>query len=567
MAEASRFHLTPGAASAPLIDEHARLWDALMMARVMLAVAVLAAHLDLDIGNVDTSNAPEWARWTSIGIAYLLITLATRFLTPSRYRTQLLDTQWLHICGVDIAYIGLLVALQPGSINYAPLMVLPVLLASVLGSRTLALSTATLAALALIGIALVTSEAAWDLAPGALYPAAFAGIGLLAVAWLTSYLVRRASLEQQAARNSHRQAQLQRLASALVMETLDDGILVVDSNLVVLAANPAARTLLRLDDNTGPFALDAYPAWQPLTALTRQALTASAAPAAPQRVNLHAHQAPLAQLLVRTACTAPADAGADRICVLFLQDVRALQAQMRAEKLAAMGRMSAAVAHELRNPLAAISQANALLEEEPDGAAQKQLRHIVSKNTLRLQRIIADILDVTQVPTVATPPQQLALDATVRALCAEWCQQHQAGARVALDLQAEHVQVQFSRDHMHRLLGNLLDNAARYASQMPAAIVVCTRASSHLAPLLRVWSDGAPLEPGVQRHLFEPFFSSESRSSGLGLFLCRELCDQHEATLTYERRRRPGTSNPSAQELGNAFDVRFRSAAPPDKPS
>ena len=114
--------------------------------------------------------------------------------------------------------------------------------------------------------------------------------------------------------------------------------------------------------------------------------------------------------------------------------------------------------------------------------------------------------------------------------------------------------VRFEAEHLRRLLVNLLDNAARYASQREGAIQVITtlqRAGVQRAALL-VWSDGAPLEPAVQRHLFEPFFSSESRSSGLGLFLCRELCRRHGATIGYERR----ALVPGGPE-GNEFFVSF----------
>jgi len=131
-------------------------------------------------------------------------------------------------------------------------------------------------------------------------------------------------------------------------------------------------------------------------------------------------------------------------------------------------------------------------------------------------------------------------------------QTQRKGVRVALD--APGSEVRFEAEHLRRLLVNLLDNAARYASQREGAIQVITttqRAGVQRAALL-VWSDGAPLEPAVQRHLFEPFFSSESRSSGLGLFLCRELCRRHGATIGYERR----ALVPGGPE-GNEFFVSF----------
>ena len=79
---------------------------------------------------------------------------------------------------------------------------------------------------------------------------------------------------------------------------------------------------------------------------------------------------------------------------------------------------------------------------------------------------------------------------------------------------------------------------------------------------LVVWSDGAPIEPTIEKHLFEPFFSSESRSSGLGLYICRELCTRHGAMIRYERQ----AAQPPELAPGNAFIVQFRRAASPAHP-
>jgi two-component system, NtrC family, sensor histidine kinase PilS len=111
---------------------------------------------------------------------------------------------------------------------------------------------------------------------------------------------------------------------------------------------------------------------------------------------------------------------------------------------------------------------------------------------------------------------------------------------------------------LRRVLVNLLDNALRHASSSPASIRVelITTASPH-GCVLSVWSDGPPIDHGVQRHLFEPFFSSQSRSSGLGLFICRELCLRHGASISYQRSTRQKTDSTLEHE-GNEFLVRMR---------
>ena len=95
--------------------------------------------------------------------------------------------------------------------------------------------------------------------------------------------------------------------------------------------------------------------------------------------------------------------------------------------------------------------------------------------------------------------------------------------------------MQFDPEHLRRVLVNLLDNAGRYATQRAGAIQVHCATINDQQVSVSVWSDGAPMEQTVEQHLFEPFFSSESRSSGLGLFICRELCDRHGAAIAYQR--------------------------------
>jgi two-component system sensor histidine kinase PilS (NtrC family) len=328
----------------------------------------------------------------------------------------------------------------------------------------------------------------------------------------------------------------------------------------VLAANPAARLLLGCGEaaQARPFGLPAQPAWRPLMDLAQ--ITFALGDAQAGEVAIQESAGSARHVYVRTRLTAPQDNHSDSLCVIFLEDLREMEAKLRTEKLAAMGRMSAAVAHEIRNPLAAITQANALLEEDLSEPAHKQLSGLVAQNALRLAQIVDDILNISRVqhqgPAVVAAA--LDLDAAVRAACSDWVLQSRSGARLQLSLQAGAARVPFEPDHLRRVLVNLLDNALRYASDAPGSIRVATAAAGAQVRLA-VWSDGAPLEQTVQRHLFEPFFSSESRSSGLGLYICRELCERHGALIGYRR-----CAGPAGQaRQGNEFFVGFRAGAGP----
>jgi two-component system sensor histidine kinase PilS (NtrC family) len=244
-----------------------------------------------------------------------------------------------------------------------------------------------------------------------------------------------------------------------------------------------------------------------------------------------------------------------------MQDQREVQARIRSEKLASMGRMSAAVAHEIRNPLSAITQANALLTEDLSDPGQQRLASMVQQNAQRLEHIVQDVLHLTHAgaPDFQASTHSLDLCQTVQRVCRDWTSQNAAADQLALSLPQDSPTVWFDTEHLRRILINLLDNASRYASQRVACMLVSVEtglAGSSPMTSLRVWSDGAPLEPSVEQHLFEPFFSSESRSSGLGLYICRELCESHGATISYDRSERHLLDQ---SVLGNEFSVMFKS--------
>jgi two-component system, NtrC family, sensor histidine kinase PilS len=451
--------------------------------------------------------------------------------------------------------ISTLQFLQAAGINYTPLFALPVLMGSVLGSGLLALGTAAGVALLLLMDAWVLSMSVPAETAARFLQAGLTGIGYFALAFLANQMAARLSREESAARRSRRAARIQAQVNELVIETLVDGILVVDAQGRVHAANPAARTLLgfgRRGTNT-PFALAAQDEWIPLMELAELTFQQRA----PQLgdVALEEGDAGARRLHVRTRLTPAHDHPAESLCVMFLEDLREMEARLRTEKLAAMGRMSAAVAHEFRNPLAAIAQANALMEEDLREPALKQLSFLVRKNAQRLAQIVDEILDISRVQHQgAAGPPLLELDATVWSACGDWMMQTGSGDRLQLTLCAPDMRVTFDPDHLRRVLVNLLDNGLRYAGRQPDSIGVTTQVVAGHA-VLQVWSDGAPLESAVRSHLFEPFFSSESRSSGLGLYICRELCERHGAAIGY--RRTAGGAAGNVRE-GNEFFVSFR---------
>ncbi|MFN9727719.1 two-component system sensor histidine kinase NtrB [Acidovorax sp.] len=545
-------------ADAPFV----RLWRGFLTGRVMVALVLLVLQ---GVGQA-MNQSGHFALLLICG-AYLMVTILLRVLARDTPPTGGVGLQWLPSIGLDLAIIATLQLLQAGAMNYTPLFGLPILMAAVLGTLMLALSTTAAVSLMLLGWAWWLSSAGGGDDTSHYLQSALTGTGYFVVAYLIHQLATRLVREQKLALQSQIAARVQSQVSALVIQNLTDGVLVVDENDVVRLANPAGLHLLGKSPLPDlPFSLESIPPWQPLVTLARRTFRREEPQTADADL-LHPGQSPMG-LHVRTWLTATRDVAAqsqtERLCVMFLHDLREMEARLRTEKLAAMGRMSAAVAHEIRNPLAAIVQANALLEEELSDPAQRRLTHMVQQNADRLARIAEEVLDIARVQHQIShaPASTVPLDETVAQIWQDWQVQEPQRRRAVVLLETASTQVEFDSEHLRRVLVNLLDNALRHMEGEPDSLRLSTRIlpSGHVH--LQVWSDGAPMDRSVERHLFEPFFSSESRSSGLGLYICRELCHRHGAAISYQRVARATTRGEIG---GNAFTVAFRRTTRPSE--
>jgi two-component system, NtrC family, sensor histidine kinase PilS len=542
-----------------------------MTARI--AVAVVLVILQLGLWSVASGATPGQTAWLLVlCLIYLASTVFTRFLmTPVGWnaKTMSMQWQWFGAVGVDIGALATLHVYQSNAVSYAPLMALPVLFAAVLGHRMLGLGTAAAATLALLLEAV--RQSLWQgVDSTTLLPsAALTGSAFLVLAGLANELMRRLMLEVRSASDNLTTAQLHQRINQAVTNSMTEGIMALDHAGKVLMFNPSAQRLLRLDEELGRSRSEVVTLLQRIAS---QAWHQTQPDATEWSVPADATGA-VRKVRIRSQVATPyGDAGA-KVCIFFIEDLREIEARLRSEKMVAMGRMSAALAHEIRNPLAAISQANQLLIEDATDPVQNQLTHIIEQNAQRVARTIDEVLELTREPSHSTgnAPATIDLHATLPTLVAEW--QLNAAYPFHVDelYEKRHLVVHFNIDHLRRILVNLLDNAARYAQAQDGAIMVATRQHDTFGAWLLVWSDAQAVEPSVAEHLFEPFFSSESRSSGLGLYICRELCERHQARITYERCPKPQPINKrrlgsgklavrhDASVSGNGFFVFMRS--------
>ena len=526
-----------------------RIYRTFIGARAALGVALVLAQAITGLFGARPSLEAALISVAYGTLALVLWLLPRKTPVEPKALARVFGAPWLSTIGVDLLAFSALHMLAPGSsLNYVALLVLPVLMAGVLTPRPLALATSAAVALMLLAVAWFGGLQGPNLTQ-LLTQAALAGSGFFVITVLAGELAGRLAREELSARGNMEMARQQAALNRLVIEEMQDGILVVDRRGRVRAANPAARRLLAPTgmSRPAPFQLRGVEAWQGLVRTVEQAFAESSWPEAGRDVTLAFEPDAARTLRVRVRFTRHKAAQANEdFCVLFLEDVRNMQARSRQEKLAAMGRVSAGIAHEIRNPLAAIAQANALLAEDATDAAQRQLTRMVADNVDRLKRIVDDVMEVAP----GAVQDIVAIDATamVAAICSDWARSvgvklgEQSVLRVELPPQP--LGVAFDAEHLRRVLVNLLDNAHRHASGAPGAVVLRLDSRDDARAFLSVASDGTPITAEVERYLFEPFFSTRSRGTGLGLYICRELCERYGASIDY-RARAAGDPHPN----------------------
>ena len=480
-----------------------------------VAVAAMFLTVTLVYGGELRFGAHRMELFRAVSGGYLVLAIAFHALLQSRryFNAQLT----VHVC-LDIVAITLLMYASGGFRSGLGVMLLISLIAAaIIAPRRLSFLYAALAA-----IALLLEQSYWVLVHDAstadfLQPGLVA-IGCFAGAGITGWLAQRVSANESLARQRERELETQTRVNELVIQDMHDGVVVLDAQGRVVQHNPQARRLLRAERLFGADFAALVPGFREHWAGWRSGdVTAGAA------ASFHVRGRDFGLRLLASGTT-------EGLSVLFIEDTTRAREQAEQLKLAALGRLTANIAHEIRNPLAAISHAAELLQEEKRAPDRERLTRIVHDNTQRLERLVSDILQLSRRDRMSS--EAIRVLPWLREFVGEFVANESVPAeRFAVQADAD-AWLQFDREHLRQVMWNLLRNAMRYASGVPGSVRVAVgRFADNVE--LSVIDDGPGVPASSQGHLFEPFFTTESKGTGLGLYLARELCAANRAMLEY----------------------------------
>ncbi|MDU8629142.1 two-component system sensor histidine kinase NtrB [Pseudomonas syringae group sp. 243L2] len=320
--------------------------------------------------------------------------------------------------------------------------------------------------------------------------------------------------------------------NAQILQRMRTGILVLDANRQVLLANQGALTLLGHERLVGQV-IDAYS--PQLVERLRQWLVN------PIMVPRSVTTSPIGPVLQPSF--AALNRGDQRQTLIFLEDLSQIAHQAQQLKLAALGRLTAGIAHEIRNPLGAVSHAAQLLNESEElSAADRRLGQIIHDQSGRIDRVIENVLQLSR--RREAQPELLDLKTWLEHFIAEFRSSAAPNQSIHVDISPGTLTTRMDSGQLTQIMTNLLQNGLRYSGRNHSSAQVWLKLhhdrQSDL-PILEVQDDGPGVSEQHLAKLFEPFFTTESKGTGLGLYLSRELCESNQAHLEYVPRQGGGS--------------------------
>jgi two-component system sensor histidine kinase PilS (NtrC family) len=442
------------------------------------------------------------------------------------------NSRWLPFMAAigDILTLNLLI--QASGYHSRPLSLLFIIAivgsAMVLPTR-LSMLVAALATLTVLGQA-VTRVLSNNVPASELATAGTLGLVFFITAFAVQRLVSRATRNEQLALQRAADIEDLQLLNEKIVQRMRTGIVVIDDQGAIFLINESARNLLglstsaeRLTGQTIPLTL--FNAWQAWCQNPQHI-------AAPFQAHDSGPKVQASFTALNAADSNPS--------LVFLEDTRMVAQQAQALKLGALGRLTASIAHEIRNPLGAISHAAQLLgESEQLADADRRFSEIIKAQSTRVNQVIENVLALSRRDN--PKPRQFELNEYLAQFVQQYCSQSRDAVDITLCAGQEPIMITFDRSQLDQVLTNLFDNGLRYSAKASGRFTLHVNAyiePSNELPQLDIIDQGKGIDDDKLPRLFEPFHTTEATGTGLGLYLAREMCEAHQTQLIYVKTQR-----------------------------
>ncbi len=502
---------TPRPDSLGYFASHWRSLDYFNLYRLTLALALV--FVDILFGTFELFPGGHGQHFGLYAFAYLFS--AALFVLGIRARWPNFQVQLSAHIVADIFFVILMMSASESLANgLGLLLVISIASGGLVGSGRLTLLYASVASIALL-LQYVFSILGGVRGPEGLLQAGLLCTGYFLVGALAHTLTQRALKSERLAQQQAEELTWLNRINALAIENASEGLLVLDPDGTVRHMSPRAQALLGIDAPIQPGTR--LKACAPYLAASLPACTQYGGGATME----------IRDLPLRIRCIPLTTQEDSRI--FMLSDPREADEAAQRLKLAALGRLTANIAHEIRNPLAAISQAAQLLREEATAPLPIRLTGIIDNNARRLDRLVEEVLTLNRRDRL-TP---IAFDAATLANLIRDIQRSEAITPEAVIVEMpSSLDFQFDADHLRQIIWNLMRNGWRHSRRTSGSLRIEVQLDDKTV-MLDMIDDGEGISPGLQSRLFEPFFTTDAQGTGLGLFLARELAEANHATLRH----------------------------------
>jgi two-component system, NtrC family, sensor histidine kinase PilS len=507
--------------------------------RFALSLTFVSFYLYLGESNwLDSENA---SLFFSLSLAYSLFSISVLIGIPFRSKTL----TFFHPVQIviDIIFIILMMHAAGGvQSGLGLLLIMTIVTASLVSNGSLSLFYA---AVATIGLLL---EQSYQITKSDYLSAAsytqpvMLSLSCFATAWLAYSLAKRMIQSERLA--TARGIDLENLeqVNALITQEMQDGVIVVDQDANIRHHNTQATALLPLTKNShevfvlsesSPEIATAYADW-----VKGEKLSGSSIISVDHR-ELKLRFEPINHLNRQLGA------------VIFIQDWSQIQSSAQQAKLAALGRLTANIAHEIRNPLSAISHANQLLQEEENITAPNvRMLQIIADNIGRIDQIIKDVLELNR--RDRTHQESITLNQFIADFYAQFCAVEKISTSSFQLTLFEHEQtITFDQRHLTQILWNLCKNGWEHSRKQEHSLNLRCLEIGNATLNLEISDDGIGVVEQDRGKLFEPFYTTKTTGNGLGLYISRELAEANGAHLRYQ-----------AQEPGSVFILQLKKHHP-----